>query len=469
MPQRADQILSVAEVQAAEQALVDAGTSVDALMQVAGRGAAEWVWRIAAGRPVTVLCGPGNNGGDGYVIAEVLRERGLAVRVVAAIPPRTPAALKAATLYRGEVLGPDDAPPAGEVLVDCLFGSGLVRALAQPQAALLGALAASHRHRIAIDVPSGVESDSGLALNPGLPAYDLTVALGAWKFAHVLMPASAAMGALRLVGIGLAPVEGAARMLARPSFTAPPADAHKYRRGFLGVVGGEMPGAAILAATAAQGAGAGYVKLLAPHAHAFPPADLVTDRGFLSEALGDGRLAALLVGPGLGRHADARERLAECLASPIPAVLDADALVLLGARLLAEREAPVISTPHEGELIALERAFDCEGFGSKVDRARDLARVSGMVIVAKGPDTVIAAPDGRMICAPRATSWLSTAGTGDVLAGAIASRLAAGADPFAAACEGVWLHGEAALGCTAPFTAGQLAEAIAPAYAAALA
>ena len=156
------------------------------------------------------------------------------------------------------------------------------------------------------------------------------------------------------------------------------------------------------------------------------------------------------------------------LSEPIPAVLDADALVLLAPRLLAERSAPLIATPHEGELLALERAFALDGAGSKATRAMALARASGMVVVAKGADSVVAAPDGRIALAPRASSWLSTAGTGDVLAGTIASRLAAGVAPFEAACEGLWLHGEAARLCPPPFTASALAGAIREAYAACL-
>ncbi|HUH78224.1 MAG TPA: ADP/ATP-dependent (S)-NAD(P)H-hydrate dehydratase, partial [Devosia sp.] len=179
-------------------------------------------------------------------------------------------------------------------------------------------------------------------------------------------------------------------------------------------------------------------------------------------------ISAVLVGPGLGRTAESRERLATVLAAQIPAVLDADALVLLGSRMLSEHRTPLIATPHEGELAALERAFECDGAGSKPERVAALANASGMVIVAKGPDTVIAAPGGRMGCAPGASSWLSTAGTGDVLAGAIASRLACGDDAFAAACTGVWLHGEAARHCPPAFTAGQLAKAIPSALAACL-
>jgi len=461
-----DQILTVAQMRAAEQALIDAGSSVDALMQIAGLGAAEWVWRIAGHHKVTVLCGPGNNGGDGYVIAEAIRAAGGKVVVIAGAAPATDAARTARALYLGEVLGAD-AEAHGDCFVDCLFGSGLTRPLTAEHAALLARLAAHHRHRVAIDVPSGVQSDNGLLLNDGLPAFDLTVALGAWKFAHVLMPAAAIMGDLRFVGIGCADVPGAARRIVRPRLSAPPADAHKYRRGLLAVVAGRMPGAALLAARAAQGAGAGYVKLFADAA-AGAPADLVVETGPLADVLTDDRNTAILAGPGLGRDGKARERLAVALADPVAAVLDADALVLLGKRQLAGRQAATVATPHEGELVALERAFECDGAGSKVERAAALAAASGMIVVAKGPDTVVAAPDGRLACSAGASSWLSTAGTGDVLAGAIASRVAAGSEAFAAACEGLWLHGEAARLCRPAFTAGELAATIPAALAACL-
>ncbi|HKT86682.1 MAG TPA: NAD(P)H-hydrate epimerase [Novosphingobium sp.] len=461
-----EQILTVAQMRDAEQALIAGGSSVDALMQIAGRGAADWAWRLAGHHEVTVLCGPGNNGGDGYVIAEAIRERGGRAVVVAAAQPGTDAARNARALFGGEVVGPD-AEVSGHVLVDCLFGSGLVRPLSTEHAALLGRLAASHRHAVAIDLPSGVQSDSGMLLNEGLPRYDLTIALGAWKFAHFLMPASARSGELRLVPIGVAEVKDAALAMVRPHVQPPRADAHKYKRGLLAVVAGRMPGAAMLASTAAQGAGAGYVRLFAESARN-SPADLVVDTGPLSEVLSDDRNTAILVGPGLGRDSAARERLAIALADPVPVVLDADALVLLAPRLLAERGAPAIATPHEGELVALERAFDLDGIGTRPERALALAQGSGMVIVAKGPDTVIAAPDGRLACAQRSTSWLSTAGTGDVLAGVIASRAAAGVPAFDAACEGVWLHGEAARLCPPAFTAGDLAERVPAALAACL-
>ena len=456
MPRPNSQILSVAQMRAAEDALIAGGVSVDELMQRAGRGAAEWVWRLAAKRPVTVLCGPGNNGGDGYVIAEAIRKHGGEVRVVAPVDPKTPAAQVARGLYRGKI---GDPPSHNEVLVDCLFGSGLTRPLSDGDAALLGHLAANHRHRIAIDLPSGTESDSGRALNEGLPDYDLTIALGAWKYAHWLMPACASMGALRLVDIGAVQVPGVAQALRAPTLAAPAPAAHKYLRGLLGVVGGAMPGAAVLAATAAQRAGAGYAKLFSQGNPAVPP-DLVCDAAPLGEVLGDKRIAAVLVGPGLGRDGAASARLAAVLAADLPTVFDADALMLLDPALLAGRTQSLIVTPHDGELRQLEAAFGLSGEAPKPTRAAALARAGNMIVVAKGADTVIAAPDGRIVCAPRASSWLSVAGTGDVLAGTIASRLATGAEPFEAACEGVWLHGEAARLLGPAFTASALADAI---------
>lgn len=471
-----DQILSLAQMRAAEQALVDAGTGVDELMQRAGHGAADWVWRMAAGRRVTVLTGPGNNGGDGYVLAEALRARGGVVAVVAAHEPRTDAARKAASLYRGEVLGREAAPP-GEVLVDCLFGSGLTRGLSEDDLALLRALAHSHPHRVAVDLPSGVETDTGAVLSEGLPSYHLTLALGAWKPAHVLMPASAQMGELRLVEIGCGAVVRAGRMLRRPAGLRPPAaDAHKYTRGHLGLLVGAMPGAALLAARAAQGAGAGYVRLIADRALGAPP-DLVVSR---DEALDDQRLSALLVGPGLGRDATALERLNRVLVlnrdNALPVVLDADALALLGPKLLtvragmvAQPRGPLVATPHEGELAKLEESFGVKPKGGKIERALALAERTGMVVVAKGPDTIIADPQGHWLGAPRASSWLSTSGTGDVLAGCIASRLAKGTPAFAASAQGVWLQGEAARLARGPFAAGELASRVAEAYAGVLA
>ena len=458
------QVLDVAAMRAAETALIEAGTSVEALMELAGRAVGEWARRLAAARPVTVLCGPGNNGGDGYVAARHLMEHSVPVTVVAAREPATWAARNARALYSGPVVGPG-AFPQGDVLVDCLFGSGLTRPMSDDLFFLLSALAETRSLRIAVDLPSGIEADSGACLNPGLPQFDLTIALGAWKHAHWTMPAASLMGELRLVDIGVATVPGAARLLTKPHIAAPAADAHKYRRGLLAIVAGQMPGATLLAAEAAQRAGAGYIKLLAPERPEGVPTGLVCETADLT-ALEDSRINAVLLGPGLGRDAAAAARLAAVLASDHPAVLDADALMLL--RPDRPGTAPCVLTPHEGEMAALEAAFGLPSTGLRRYRAMALAEASGAVVLLKGPDSLIAEPGGGVTLAPRASTWLSVAGSGDVLAGMIASRLAVHGDAATAAREGLWLHGEAARLSGPAFTAGDLAAATSRAVKAAL-
>ncbi|MCT2558763.1 NAD(P)H-hydrate epimerase [Tsuneonella sp. YG55] len=458
-----EQVLTAAQMRAAEEALIAHGVSVDALMLRAGRGAAEWIWRVAAGRPVTVLCGPGNNGGDGYVIAETLRARGIEVGVVAPIEPKTDAARNARARWQGRVATSGDRIHGG-VLVDCLFGSGLTRPLSPEHALLLAELAAHHAFTVAIDLPSGVATDGG-ALLGNVQRYDLTLALGAWKPAHFLMPALDRIGETRLVEIGVQQVESAAAVFPRPSFASPARGAHKYTRGLAGVVAGAMPGAAMLAATAAMRGGAGYVRLLSAHSHPAAPAALVVDDSDLSSALGDPRWSALLVGPGLGRDEAARERLGAVLGAGTPTVLDADALHLLDDDLLEGVDpSRLLLTPHEGELSRLCACFGVTAEG-KLERARALAAVTGLTVLAKGPDTVLAAADGRRAFFPAAPSWLASAGTGDVLAGLAVSRLATGRAPFAAGGEAVWLHAQAAREAGPDLTADDLVRCLSSAYA----
>lgn len=458
-----EQILTAAQMRDAEQALIAGGISVDELMQRAGQGAAEWVWRMATGGAVTVLCGPGNNGGDGYVIAETLRRRGLPVRVVAPLPPATDAARVARAAWRGEAA--QDADDAhGAVLVDCLFGSGLSRPLSAEHSGLIARLAARHGKLVAVDLPSGVATDDGALLGE-VAHCDLTVALGAWKPAHFLMPALARLGAVRLVEIGVEPMPGAARLCPAPRLAAPARDVHKYARGLLAVVGGAMPGACLLASRAAMHAGAGYVKLFAEAAPPSAPDALVVDRRNLAEALDDRRISALLVGPGLGRDGAARARLSAVLERRIPAVIDADALHLLDDDLLEGIDtARLLLTPHEGELNTLCQTFDITGT-TKRGRAESLARRTGLTVLAKGPDTVLAAPDEPATFFPPAPSWLASAGTGDVLAGIAASRLATGASPAEAARQAAWLHAEAARIAGPALIADDLAAAVRTAYA----
>ena len=455
-------VLTVEQMRAAEKAAMDDGVSAWELMQRAGEGAAQWVARIAGGRSVTVLCGPGNNGGDGYVIAESLRRRGLPVSVVAPRDPATDTARTARENFEGSVS--QDGLPVADVYVDCLFGYGLSRPVEGAYASLLAELSRVSGYKIAIDVPSGVVSDTGEYLGPALD-YDLTLALGAWKRAHFTMPAMSRMGIKRLLPIGLDMPSDVPKLSGSPRLSAPAADAHKYRRGLLAIVAGAMPGAPLLAADAAMRSGAGYVKLLSEHSHPDAPAELVIAEGGLDNQLEDDRISALLIGPGLGREQDATDRLGRVLAARKPTVLDADALVCLTQKQIDGIDpSKLVLTPHEGELGKLCETFGIEG-DDKQSQATALHRRTGMTVLAKGPDTVLASGEGIRLF-PRGSSWLSAAGTGDVLAGILASRLAVHGEPARAAEEAVWLHQEAARLSGPAFTAGELAGSIGRAMAA---
>lgn len=449
-------VLTAAQTRAAEEGAIADGSSVSALMERAGTGVAETVHRLAAGAEVRILCGPGNNGGDGYVAARVLAGRGMRVSVAALGDPRTEAAAEARQGWTGPVepfpgeLHDEHAP----VLVDAVFGTGLSRSVDQPVALAIKALADRARLSIAVDLPSGVETDTGGDFGQELARFDVTLALGALKPAHVLQPAAALCGSVRVVDIGLQ-VEAPVGTLAVPRIAWPGPAAHKYSRGMVAVVSGPMHGASELAALAAYRAGAGYVLLLTgglPH-----PPHAIVRRRWSEDALDDERIGAVVIGPGLGRDDHAREKLDAALARPHPLVIDGDALHLLDLDRLQARRAPAILTPHAGEFAAL--------FGkderSKIARAQDAARRSNAVVVFKGADTVVAAPDGRANVALPASPWLSVAGTGDVLAGAIATMLARNpSTPFEAASAGVWLHAEAAHLLNRCFLADDLADAL---------
>ncbi|SEK29969.1 yjeF C-terminal region, hydroxyethylthiazole kinase-related/yjeF N-terminal region [Sphingomonas palmae] len=450
-------VLTAVEMRAAEAGAFDRGDDAVAMMQRAGHACAAAVGRLSAGAEVLVLCGPGNNGGDGYVIAASLAAAGQPVRVAALGAPNTDTAVQARTGWHRPVEALGEAFPA-PVLVDALFGIGISCPLDDTVVAALSRLGEAARLTIAVDLPSGVDSDSGARL--GCPApVDLTLALGALKPAHLLQPAAALCGTVRLLDIGV-DASATAQVIGPPTLPEPGPQSHKFNRGMVAVVRGRMAGAAELCATAAMHAGAGYVALLGASMPGAPHA--LVRRRLDDEALADRRIAALVVGPGLGRDDDMRALVERALASEHALVIDGDALHLVTPEQLRTRGGQIILTPHAGEFEALFGRSD----GSKLDRARAAANASGATVVFKGPDTVIAAPDGRTRLAPAANNWLSTAGSGDVLAGAIASCLAAGLDPLAAAAAGVWLHGEAARRCGAAFIADDLARALTQARAA---
>jgi hydroxyethylthiazole kinase-like uncharacterized protein yjeF len=301
-------------------------------------------------------------------------------------------------------------------------------------------LAAAAQVRMAVDLPSGAASDDGRLLSP-VSDYDLTITFQTLKPSHLLQPAARHMGRIAICDIG---VEAASRLhqIGAPAIAQPGPDDHKYTRGYVAVIAGDMPGASALTAAAAARAGAGYVRLVAEHHVLGVPNAIVQSVGD-SAVIEYARIGAVACGPGLGRSQRARDVLGGIIMADVPLVLDADALNLIsagGAEALKEAKHVPILTPHAGEF---ERLFGALT-GSKVEQAREAARLSGAVVVFKGPDTIVADPDGRAAIGAPASTWLSSAGTGDVLTGIVAAMRAQGRAPFEAACAGVWLHGRAA-------------------------
>jgi len=429
-------ILTAAETKAAEAAIFATGVSVFDLMQRAGRAAADIAWDRFGPLDTLVLCGPGNNGGDGYVIARRLAERGVRVRVAASGDPKTDAEREARTTWSGPVETLADAAPA-PLLIDALFGTGLSRPLDAAIADPARRLMIAARHRVAVDLPSGLATDDGAVLTE-LPAADLTVALGALKRTHRLMPGVARCGAVVVADIGFGDAAGEVTEIGRPSIPGPGFEANKYTRGKVLVVAGAMPGATMLSALSAQRAGAGYVELLGTEGGGAPHS--LVRRAWDDGALGDTRIGAIVIGPGLGTDDESYRRLTLALATGKPLVIDADAVSLLARRGPKRIDGPAVFTPHGGEFV---RLFG-EIAGSALDQAREGARRSGAVVLLKGACTVVAHPDGRAAIDPPAPAWLASAGTGDVLSGVLGTMLAQLDDPFAAAQAAVWLHAEAA-------------------------
>ena len=440
-------ILTAEAMRTAEEAAIAAGTTVEQLMERAGAALAEATYRFAGPMPVLVLCGPGNNGGDGYVAARHLAQRGVKVRIAALSEPKSDAAKWARSHWAGPVeqLGDETAPEP--LVIDALFGTGLTRGLDEGKAKQLSRLCGPAQLSVACDLPSGVQTDSGEELSL-IPAYAMTVTFGALKPAHLLHPAMHKCGRLVLADIGIE-ADTTWHEISPPNL--PPLDpgGHKYDRGLVHALAGAMPGAIALAAKAAAYAGAGYVRVSTSRPIDGLPSSIVQ----IDHApVNDERIGCLLIGPGLG---DVPQVLTLALTSKAPKVIDADGITHLGEPERLKGQDAII-TPHEGEFVKLFGELP----GSKTGRALEAAKRSGAVVVYKGPDTLVASPDGRLRFSPRAHPWLASAGTGDVLAGVIAAMRARGLPAFEAACAGVWLHGRAAEIAGQQLIADDLAAAI---------
>ena len=463
-----DPVVTVAQMVAAEQRLFDQGVSVDALMQIAGEGAARLIWRIGGKTPTLILCGPGNNGGDGYVIAEFLRRHDVPVTVTQSAPPKTDAAQNARNKYKGDLVSLENAKPASQ-FVDCLFGSGLSRAVETELWAHFTRLFAGSARRFAVDLPSGIDADRAMPLND-VRRFDYTIALGAWKYAHLLQPTAELMGQISLINIGVDLANHLVNRLKKPNIAAPDASSHKYSRGLVVILAGAMQGAAILAAIAAQASGAGYVKILSlDTAPASLPVDIVwqecANLSEISAALDDKRIAACLVGPGLGRDEQAKHLFDAAINCKASLVLDADGLYCVSEKIvgaLHKNGRAAILTPHHGEFMHLVESLDIsdqiENCMNKVDAAQYLARLLDISLIYKGNDSVLVSRSGETIIADRNNPWLSVAGSGDVLAGALAARLANISDPTQAMCEAQYLQNRAAQLAGPSFSAARLAQ-----------
>lgn len=455
-------LLTAAGMREAEATWFAAGHDSFALMQVAGRAVADAAARHLPARParVLVLAGPGNNGGDGYVAARLLGAAGHAVTIAALVPPSALRgdAARAAAEAGAEPVSPADADPArADLVIDALFGLGLARPPEGEAATLIERANAAGCPILAVDIPSGIDADSGAAPGPAIRATE-TVTFHTAKPGHLLLPGRLHAGALTVADIGLPPPE--APMLWRNgpgpwAWPVPPPEAYKYARGGVAVWSGPplATGASRLAALAALRAGAGAVTLFGPAealrvhaAHVTAVMLAEADPAAFGRALAGPKLRAACVGPGAGPPARAAALAA--LQSGRAVVLDADALTAFAdapdhlARLIARHPRPVVLTPHSGEFARL--VPDLAGLAGPLARARAAAARMGAIVLLKGADTVIAASDGRAAINANAPPWLATAGAGDVLAGFVAALLAQGLGGFEAAAAAAFVHGDIA-------------------------
>jgi NAD(P)H-hydrate epimerase len=451
------EILTNAEMGRADAFAVAHGVPSLTLMENAGRAVADAIAVRFKPCAVTVLCGPGNNGGDGFVVARHLDESGFTVRVAHDADHKGDAKEMSARWKGTRVALEPEALDGAKLVVDALFGAGLSRPLEGAYAQMVEAL--NDLPVVAVDIPSGVSGDTGQPLGGVYVKAVLTVTFFRKKPGHLLLPGRALCGEVVVGDIGI-PAEAANTQLHENSpalwqFPWPKLEGHKYARGHCVVVSGpaHATGAARLAARAALRVGAGLVSVASPpEAVAVNAAHLtaVMIKPFggavdLGTLLADKRLNAVALGPGLGVGQQTRELVSTVLKSGAAAVLDADAITsfkdepqtLFG--LLDDR---CVLTPHEGEF---ERLFPglLDQSASKLEAARTAAARAGCVVLLKGADTVIAAPSGKVVINANASPFLATAGAGDVLAGLIAGLLAQGMTAFDAACAGAWLHGEA--------------------------
>ncbi|MEI2301072.1 NAD(P)H-hydrate dehydratase [Ensifer sp. MJa1] len=486
--ERHDLLVTPAEMAAIDQAAARSGIDSFLLMRSAGMAVSSAALRHFPGSVrFVVLCGPGNNGGDGYVAACALAESGATVAVFAHGDPGALSgdAARVRSLWPGPVAPLDTyEPTAGDLVIDALFGAGLSRALPEDVVQLVERVNGCGLPVVAVDLPTGVDGRTGEIRGAAFTAAH-TVTFMAAKPGHWLLPGRSLCGALEIFDIGIPRRildAGAGPLrLNTPAVWSGwsgelPAATHKFKRGHLVVFSGDRPatGAARLAATAGLAAGAGLVTVASGKAALGINAAQLTavmvkeveGKRELAKWLQDGRLASFVLGPGFGVGKKARDyALAVCDRS---LVLDADGITSFQSNreelfaALASRGGQMVMTPHEGEFARLFPEIAGDGALSKIEKAQKAARISHAVIIYKGADTVIAGPDGRAVINGNAPPWLATAGSGDVLAGITGAHLAQGMPAFEAAAAAVFRHGAAGSRAGRGLTAETLVSAIPP-------
>jgi len=461
-------LLTNEEMAECDRLTIKGGTPGIELMEAAGQGIAELAHETGEGA-IHVLCGPGNNGGDGFVAAKLLKEWGRDVRLflLGDLKSLKGDAALAAAKWDGPVGAVSPLAVHGaDVIVDALFGAGLARPLEGAAADTVDAINGSSAWIIAVDVPSGLNGSTGEVQGPAVTA-DETITFFRAKLGHMLYPGRALCGDLTVIDIG---IPGEVLETIRPQtivndpdlwlehFPWPQESAHKYARGHAIIVSGDElhTGASRLAARAALRVGAGLVTMVgdrdALRIHAAQVTDIMlaeaADAAALSQLLKDERKNAVLIGPAAGVSIETKAKTLAVLEAKRATILDADVFTSFAndpTALLKALHENCVLTPHEGEF---ERIFPglLKKSGGRLDAARAAAAKCGVVVLLKGPDTIVAAPDGRVAVNVNAPASLATAGSGDVLAGLITGLLAQGVEVFTAASMATWIHGEAASG-----------------------
>jgi ADP-dependent NAD(P)H-hydrate dehydratase / NAD(P)H-hydrate epimerase len=467
------EVLTTTEMERADRLTIAAGTPGFALMMSAGQAVAEAAMDLVEEGPILVVAGRGNNGGDGFVAAAELAARGREVSVIL-LCERDSLQGDAASAARGwkHPVLPFNPQAIGRpaLIIDALFGAGLNRPVEGDPLEMIEAINANSAPVLSVDLPSGINGTSGAVMGTAIRATE-TVTFFRRKPAHLLLPGRIHCGRVRLADIGI--VSGVLAEIQpqtfentppfwQKSFPVPQVDGQKYSRGHALIVSGDLAatGAARMSARGALRAGAGLVTLASPRDALAVNATALTavmvratDTAVeFAELLTDKRLNACVIGPGAGVGPRTRDFVLTALSAQRRLVLDADALTSFAGApedlfqpIKALPDPQVVLTPHEGEFPRLfSDLSNKHPFRSKLERVRAAAERCGAVVLLKGPDTVVASPDGRATIAANAPPWLATAGAGDVLAGMIAGMLAQGVAAFEAACIGVWMHGEAA-------------------------